>query len=108
MLVPATILNLLPFGVLGVSAKGVVVLSNAIARELLKDGGALSIKDGLLATGSKVYQKTLSEAITHASGKERQSSGFSMARPALPPFLFRLCPLTAGKPHRAMAPRAKL
>jgi DNA-binding CsgD family transcriptional regulator len=94
MLVRDTILSLLPFGVVVVTAGGEVVLSNPVGRELLRDGQTLAIKDGLLTASSKVYQKALTEAIAHACRKkERQSSGFSIARQGLPPISVSVVPL---------------
>jgi DNA-binding CsgD family transcriptional regulator len=89
-----TILNLVPFGLVLATHRGVVVHSNAVARELLADAQFLELKDGRLAAKSTVYQRALDEAIRQVGqGKGFvRPMGFNMARRGLPPVLVTVLP----------------
>jgi DNA-binding CsgD family transcriptional regulator len=102
MLIFDTILDLIPFGLVVVTRRGEVVLSNAVALELLTDAGPLVLKDGMLAAKSAVYQRALDEA-TERVGRRNgscRSAGFSMARQGLPPICVSILPIK----HQTSAP----
>ena len=77
----ASILNLVPCGVIVVNPRGKILFSNGHATDVLKENSDLRVDNGFLSARSASHKRALSDALIKLGNPENSAPvGFSIAR----------------------------